>query len=300
MMMKINKPLNVFFAVGKSFIQHFTVAATSLLENNKDLLINIYVINDKLDKADLNLIIPFFKEKYDVILIFLDVSHIDFSMFRMTPQYSKYTYFRLFLAHIAPEDIETALFLDSDIIVTGSIVELAQIQPQNKFIYAVSEVAVESNTKRLNSLGFNLQTYFNAGVMLVNLTALRAEESVKDFIAIATKFGSQLEWVDQDILNIHFANRWEKLDRKFNAIHLIRRLPTPPLIIHYNTFSKPWFYVDTHPYNFLYWYYLKLTPFRNRGAVGFSLKNLIFKNGRLIKRGLREAGILSYKISQDK
>jgi lipopolysaccharide biosynthesis glycosyltransferase len=289
----MNKSLNVFFAIDKNYVQHFTVAVTSLLENNKDLELNVFVIHDITDLSVLDVTIKFIKEKYDLNLQFVSVGNIDFSNFRTTEHYTKSTYFRLLLAKLLPEEIESGLFLDSDLIVNGSIKELAEISLDNKYICAVSEVSVDDNVARLNKIGFPVKSYFNAGVILVNLKAWRKENITEKLLSIINKYTAQLDWVDQDVLNMYFANNWFELNKKFNAIHLIKRLTAAPVIVHYASYSKPWHYVDTHPYNYLYWRYLALTPFAGSRPAGFSLKNFILKNGRLIKRKLRERGIIS-------
>jgi len=284
---------NVFFATSKSYIQHFTVAATSLLENNKGLDINLYVIHDNINIIEFEKIIHFFKTNYKTELKLINIGHIDFSVFKPTLEYPKYTYFRLFLAVIAPTDIETALFLDSDLVVTGDISELANIDLTGKYICAVSEASVADNVKRLQALGSVAKSYFNAGVILVNLKWWRRKKITEKFITIANTY-TKLDWVDQDILNICFANQWTKIDEKYNAVHLIRKKAVTPIIIHYASYSKPWIYADTHPYNNLYWQYLRLTPFKKYKAAGFSLHNFIMKFGRLTKRWLREAKVIKY------
>jgi len=291
----MKKSLNVFFAISKPYFQHFAVAATSLLENNKDLDVKIFIIHDGLAINDFDELLQYFKHKYNTDIALVDVGNIDFSKFKTTGYYPKYTYFRLFLADLAPENIDSALFLDADLVVAGSIKELAEIDTAKHLISAVSEASVDDNVQRLNEIGFPAKSYFNAGVILVNLKAWREQKLSDQFIAIAGKYMDKLDWVDQDILNIYFANNWNRLDKKFNAVHLLRKLPVTPAIVHYASYSKPWYYVDTHPYNYLYWKYLRLTPFKNNKPTGFSLKNFIIKNGRLLKRQLRELGILKYK-----
>ena len=287
--------LNAFFASSKTYLQHFTVALTSLLENNKDLTFNIFLIHDELSTDEFNHVIGFFKNRYHTEITLIDVKHIDFSKFKTAGHYPKYTYFRLFLADIAPDDVKTALFMDVDLIVSGSVKELAEIDLTDKYIYTVREASVDDNVERLVKLGFPVTNYFNAGVMLVNLDLWRKEKLSEKFIHIASEYMDNLDWVDQDILNIAFAGKWNELPRKYNAVHLIKKLADTPVIVHYASYSKPWYYLDTHPYNHLYYDYLKLTPFAKSKPTGFSFKNFILKNGRLFKRQLREIGLLHYK-----
>lgn len=289
------KSLNVFFAINKKFIQHFTVAATSLLENNKDLNLNIFVLHDIADLSALDVTVKFLKEKYNADLNFVNVDHIDFSNFRTTAHYPKSTYYRLLLADVIPDNIETGVFMDADLVVNGSIKELAEIDMSQHYLAAASEVAVAENVKRLNKLGFPNKSYFNAGVILVNLKKWREENLTQRFFSIVNQYNEHLEWVDQDVLNMCFANNWYQFSSTYNAIHLIKKLPKTPVIVHYASYSKPWHYVDTHPYNYLYHRYLGITPYKGSKQVGFSVKNFVLKNGRLFKRKLRENGLLKYK-----
>jgi lipopolysaccharide biosynthesis glycosyltransferase len=290
----MNKPLNIFFSIDKNYIQHFTVALTSLLENNRDLPLSIFVIHNIDDLSLLDKTITHVKDKYGLILKLIDISNIDFSRFTTNVNYTSATYFRLFLAQIIPEDVDSGLVLDSDLVVTGSIKELANIDLSKKYIYAASEAFPAHNIERFKKIGFNANGYFNSGVSLINLKAWRDLNLTAKFLSIADNYMDKLEWYDQDILNIHFLNNWGQFDSKYNAVHITKELSVMPVIVHYASYSKPWHYVDTHPYNFLYGHYLKLTPFKNNKPVGFTLKNFVLKHGRLFKRRLRKAGVIKY------
>jgi lipopolysaccharide biosynthesis glycosyltransferase len=288
----MSNSLNVFFATSKLYLQHFTVAATSLLENNKDLDVRIFVIHEAMEESALEVPRNFFSDRYDVDITFINIGDLDFTRFRTNDYFGKYTYYRLFVADLIPADISTGLFLDVDLIVTGSLKALAEIDMTDKYVCAVSETSVADNVARLNELGVKIMGYFNAGVQLINLKAWRREALSEKFVRIADKYGKKLKWVDQDILNIYFADNWYPLDKTYNAIHLLEPLAATPLIVHYNTYSKPWHYVDTHPYNYLYQQYLQITPYKDIRGIGFSTKNFVMKNGRLFKRKLRKMGVI--------
>ncbi|WP_428331695.1 glycosyltransferase family 8 protein [Mucilaginibacter sp.] len=288
----MNKRINVFFSIDENYIQHFTVAVTSLLENNCDILFDIYVIHNIRHLQNIERVSHFLLDTYNVELKLINIANVDFSRFTTNDNYTSATYFRLFLPDIIPASVNGGLFLDSDIVVTGSIKNLIDIEIADHYIFAASEAFVAHNTIRLNKLGFNLKDYFNAGVMLINLQAWRQGKLTEKFLQIADEYMQKFEWYDQDILNVFFANNWGHFDRKFNAVHLQNEQPEIPVIVHFASFSKPWHYVDTHPYKYLYLMYLRLTPFRKSKPTGFSIMNFILKNGRLFKRRLRKAGII--------
>ena len=288
----MDNPLNVFFSIDKNYVQHFTVAVTSLLENNRDISITIYVIHNIDDNALLDKTGDFIKDGYGLTLNFIRIGPINFSRFTTNANYTNATYFRLFLAETIPGDVDSGLVLDSDLVVTGSIKELANINISKRYIYAASEALPDLNIQRFKRIGFHTDGYFNSGVILINLKAWREERLTEKFVSIADKYMKEFEWYDQDILNFYFINNWGQFDKKYNAVHVTKKLPETPVIVHYASFSKPWFYVDTHPYNYLYRYYLSLTPYKSSKLVGFNFKNFVLKNGRLLKRKMRNAGII--------
>ena len=270
--------LNVVFTIDEKFIQHFAVTLVSLLENNSDINIRVFVVHDIENQQSLIELSEFIKQKYSIALDLLKVDNSLFDNYRVSHHYSKAVYFRLLITKILPPEIDQALFLDADIVVAGSLKELAQHRfKENEYILAVSDVEVSSHIKRLNEIGFPITRYFNAGVLLINVKAWRDNNFSDKFIALADKYMEKLSWWDQDILNMYFYNDWQEMDWRFNALHLRAKLPVPPAVIHYAGLSKPWLYVHQHPYKSLYWDYIKLTPFKGATYPDYSLKELIRK-----------------------
>lgn len=287
----MKKTLNVFFTIDKNYVVYFTVALTSLLENNKDLQLNIFLIHDLDDATILDEVVDFADKKYGVKLNILFIDSTLFDKYHITNHVTKATYFRLLIADIIPANVETGLFIDSDLVVTGSLANLAETefadvsaptsQEARKYLFAVSEIEGERrlNSKRITEMGYPTEGYFNAGVMLINLKNWRLSNTSENLIRIAEKHMHELVYWDQYVLNIYFANRWGSLDPTYNALHTIRELPKVPLIIHFAGPLKPWNYMCKHPYRELYFKYLKLTPYNSsKKYVDFSLGKLFGKH----------------------
>lgn len=286
--------LNIIFTIDEKFIQHFAVTLISLLENNKDLNLSLYVIHDIKDISPLKEVENFVKSKYGISFHLIYVDNTMFDHYRISAHYSKAVYYRLIITELVPDTIDTALFLDSDTVVTGSLRELARHRfNEGEYLLAVDDTEVSSHVARLNAMGFPVKRYFNAGVLLINMKAWRADQVSKKLIALANDYMDRLSWWDQDILNMHFYNVWQDMDPKFNAIHLRRRLPVLPVIIHYAGTSKPWLYAHTHPYKSVYWEYIKLTPYKNARYPDLNLKEFLRKYyiGILNILGLREPAV---------
>lgn len=268
--------LNVVFTIDQKFIQHFSVTLVSLLENNKDLQFDVFVIHDIDDQTTLNIVADSIQQTYKIKLHLIKVDNSIFDNYRVSLHYSKAVYFRLLITEILPETIDKALFLDADIVVAGSLHELDDYEfSDNQNLLAVDDVEVRTHVPRLNAMGFPLKRYFNAGVLLINVKAWRQNKYSEKFIELANKYMDRLEWWDQDILNMFFYDNWQEMHPKFNALHLRKKLPVTPAIIHYAGTSKPWLYVHQHPYKSLYWHYIKLTPFKDAVYPDYNLKEFI-------------------------
>jgi lipopolysaccharide biosynthesis glycosyltransferase len=249
-----------------------------VLENNKDLDLNIFVIHDIEHLDKLNEVIIFFKKKYDFRIKLLSLDNSVLTDFKVSLHLSKAVYFRLFLPEILPEDLDKILFLDSDLVVTGSLKELADYQFTNEALLAQDDIELELNISRLRDMGFPVKRYFNAGVMLINLKYWRDGGYAEKLLDIADRYMDKLSWWDQDILNICFYDSWAYFDKTYNALHLRRKLDKLPIIVHYAGPSKPWQYMNSNPYRSQYWKYQKLTPYKNTPLEGHTLKNILKKN----------------------
>jgi lipopolysaccharide biosynthesis glycosyltransferase len=268
--------LNVVFTIDESFVQHFSVALVSILENNKDLETAVYVIHNIKNTIELDGLISFIRKVYNVNLNAILLDDSVFDKYKITHHFSKAIYFRLLLTDILPDQIDRILYLDSDVLVTGSLKELIKLDFNNNYLFAAEDGELD-NIQRLNDIGIPLKRYFNSGVMLINLKAWRSDHVSNKLIYIANEYMDRIKWWDQDILNICFLNKWSMLQPKYNAMHLTEKLEQTPIIVHYNSPTKPWQYLNYHPYKYLYWKYIKLTPFKKVKFTDFTYKRLLKK-----------------------
>lgn len=185
------------------------------------------------------------------------------------------TFYRFFIPHIFPQEIEKVLYLDSDIIVNLDIKEFWQIELGDKPFGSVPEFyqisnksdAIETKKKSITICRdgvVNVEDYFNAGVMIINLKVLRKEETT---ILAGMKFISehpQFTFLDQDILNYCFSTTYLKLPVKFNRFVLYARRenewPIQEKLYHYAA-SRICFVMDSRdPFNQLFMKYFIKTP----------------------------------------
>jgi lipopolysaccharide biosynthesis glycosyltransferase len=285
--MKLKKSLNVFYVLDIRFLIPFTVSLTSLIENNKDINLSVYLIHNLKDSKLLERIILYFSEKFSIKLnlnFFSDTILKDLP----TPEYiSKAAYYRLFLADILPESVCSGLYIDCDTVVTGSLNGLIdKYSVSDHFLLAVEDRYGNNDMERLNKMGVKTEFYFNSGVLLINLEKWRSENVTEMLMQVADKYINDLKWCDQDVLNIFFSGKCCRIEETYNTI-TDKKLPETPIIIHFSGASKPWHYINSGPYKSFYLKFLKMTPFKNEVFEQISAKKVLRKYLNKFKRSLQ-------------
>ncbi len=276
--------LDIVFITDKNYIQHFTVALTSLLENNFNIINNVFLIHDIENISIFTQVKKFFISKYDKKIKLLKIDSQKLDKYNLSHHLTKATYFRLLIADVIPQEVNKILFLDSDIIVNGSIEKLTTLNFEKNetsdtqcYLFAADHRYLSSDLTRLQDLDFKGNKYFNAGILLINLKKWREDNTSKLFIQKLEKYGSKILWADQDILNLVFDEKWCELDYTYNAYGLLKHDKNIYNIIHYTGSSKPWYFFNNHPYKNLYWKYLKITPFKNYIPKDLTTINILKK-----------------------
>lgn len=124
-----------------------------------------------------------------------------FSSMPLLPNISCATYYRLMIPQILSEEIHKVLYLDSDIIVRHSLLPLWKTNMDG---YAVAAVIdnLDSVTDVYERLEYSQDLgYFNAGVLLLNLKYMRANDIQSEMMSYMKSHYESLLFSDQDILN---------------------------------------------------------------------------------------------------
>lgn len=176
--------------------------------------------------------------------------------------YSKSTYYRMFIPDLFPE-LDKALYLDSDLLVRGNIAELYDTDLGENLVGAVPDGIINGyEDLRLYALHRlkmdRCQDYFNAGVLLMNLEALRKIRFREVFLTLLQAVKFQVAQ-DQDYLNVICKGRVTYLDPRWNVMPMGEPVLNPKLI-HYNLDCKPW-HRDGVLYGELFWDYAFRSPF---------------------------------------
>lgn len=281
---------NIVFATDQNYIQHLGVALVSLLENNKTAKFTVFILHDGMSEENFNKL-QGIADKYacDLKSIFIDDKI--FNTLVTTHHFTKANYYRLLIPELLNDDIHQVLYLDADIVINGSLEELFTYDMQN---YAIAAVEALNFNRHAALQMSSTSRYFCSGVMLLNLDQCRNEALDKKVIEFIETNNAVIEMVDQDGLNAVVDGHWLPLAPKYDQqtsffsadrTSILQHFDENefseslkhPIIIHYTGTSKPWHYLNRHPYKYLYWKYLGMTPWKEFKHDDLNVMNVLRK-----------------------
>jgi lipopolysaccharide biosynthesis glycosyltransferase len=175
-------------------------------------------------------------------------------------------WYRLFLPELLP-NVDRLLYLDADVLVVDRIDSLWHADLGGQPLGAVAN-AIEPGTRARLLPAIGLPTdakYFNSGVMLMDLRALREGGWAARVLDFAHEQGSKLVWGDQDALNGILCAHYQPLHPRWNCMNAlfyfhyardvydertISEACGHPAILHFEGPDdvKPWDARSTHPW----------------------------------------------------
>lgn len=159
------------------------------------------------------------------------------------PRYTEAASFRLLLPELLPE-LDTVLYLDCDIIARKDMSELFRTTDLgDNYLAAVYEAPIEDQASRITELGCSPQSYFNSGVLIMNLRKMR-EDGVSSKLLDACR-KDYMEFPDQDALNVVCQGKVLPLSPLYNGI---RTFYIPKYMKEFSDMYSDylWYEVDSH------------------------------------------------------
>ncbi len=258
---------NILVAVNSSYLLPLAVMLESLFDHNSD--IDIYLLYSDLKEEELQELDDFIKNKTSVLFP-LKIESETFAHAPTLKYISKETYYRLLAAELLPDTVDRLLWLDADIIVAKNIGKFYATGFDGNCLVACSygtpmQKTIADNCARLGIADSG--KYFNAGVLLYNMEALRKLD-VRKRIDQCFQEQPRLTFPGQDITNLIFHNQVKIEDyRYYNAmIHCIANLEERHFmeenaaIIHFPGEAKPWKFHDL-PFSDLWMDYYNRSPY---------------------------------------
>lgn len=268
--------INIACAADNNYVQHTGVMLTSLFENNKNNAIHIHLFSadfNEENKSAIEKTVNSYNQKFS----FYQLDENAFKGCYISHHVSYATYYRIVIPQTINQKINKLLYLDTDIIVCKDLKELWLMAFESNVICAAKEPSF-NEFERLNIP--HEKNYFNAGILLINVNEWLKQQLTPKVFSFINEYQNKLTFWDQDALNANLYNHWKTLPPKWNQQAAIFELPrkklievygekeldeaiNDPCIIHYTGSSKPWDYLNLHPYKKEYFKYLEKTIWKN-------------------------------------
>jgi lipopolysaccharide biosynthesis glycosyltransferase len=276
---------SIILAADQSYVPHLATAIRSLVENNADLAFNLHVINSDIGSAAWQAL-----ERsvtgFDTRLIDTRIEAARVGDLVTRHHISHASYHRLLAPELVPA--ATALYLDCDLVVTGSLRDLLTRPRDGQAVAAVADPGFAPHP----GLGLGAEAgYFNAGVLWLDLDVWRDQDIGPRALAFAREHPDAVPYLDQCALNATLAGAWTRLDPALNVQTgfweidaetvrhtygegTIAAAIAAPRIVHFTGNVKPWQLNSRHPLKSLYWRYRRQTRFARWLPDDFGLRSL--------------------------
>lgn len=247
--------MQILVTLNAGYLQPLCVMLQSLVKTNPRTSFDIYVAHTDLTDADFEKIGAAVEGSGSRVLSVRVPAELfyDAPILKRT---AKETYYRLFAAAYLPEDLDRILYIDPDTLIIGDITPLYTVDFQGNLFAGCGHLAPFVNFINTARLGMDIQrTYINAGVLLINLQALRQVFSPEQVFALIRRRRHTLYLADQDVLNVLYGDRilaldaylWNLDERCFARLaseigkkEAWRFLQEKTVVVHYNGKYKPW------------------------------------------------------------
>ena len=210
---------------------------------------------------------------------------------------SAVSYFRIFLGELLPDSVLKLIYLDSDLVVDGDILDLWKIPFDGSVCIAAQDLSAPYIDSQLAAKNYpqywrllaatrpipnyevlGLQAdaeYFNAGVISIDLETWRNDNLQQQLLTCFACNDAHMLWWDQYLLNVVLQGRWKKLDPRWNQTpgiynyanwnhspfdkETFENAIATPYIRHYASHVKPWHFGYMGPGRKDFFNYLDLT-----------------------------------------
>lgn len=279
----------IVFACSDNFAPYMSVAMQSIIENSsEDRHYDFVVLTRDLSPTSM-LTLSRQASQPNIGIGFLDVyAVLGDTVLPHHGHFRPETYFRL-LAPTFLDNVDKAIYLDSDLVVLDDIAKLFDIDIANYMLGAtrdadtIGQICGYDGTVEpylYNSLHMTEPlSYFQAGVLLMNLKLFRETITPEEIIDIATS--KTWRWLDQDILNMLVDDDYVEVPMRWNYLvdwqglrrtHIVATAPQEIqdeyeearrniAIAHFaGPDNRPWHYPNCD-FGGLFWLYAQDSPY---------------------------------------
>lgn len=240
--------INLLISVNSKYLDKAVTMLHSFKRKN-DEETTVYLINHSLESEEIKKFRWNIEKCVRMNLEIIKVSDTLFDQLPCTNRFSVEIYYRVIAQFLLPVNVDRILWLDADIIICNSVHEFYHQKFSDYLMVVCPDINDEDEEIRRIKTNLGLpkeHVYFNSGVLLLNVDALRISTDIKKIIQIAQKISPYYVYPDQDLLNYLYCGKVKYCDQlKYNCqVNVFNRLSSEQVkdisILHYAGYKKPW------------------------------------------------------------
>ena len=274
------KTYAVLVTVDRAYIPPLQVMLRSLLRVHPENAFDLYLLHSSLEKADLDAIAAGLPDGRCRLLP-IQVGGELLADAPVTDRYPKEMYYRIFAARYLPGELDRVLYLDPDILVINPVRALYDTDLEGDLMAAATHTGllagITDPVNRLRLENYEAEAYYNSGVLVMDLSAMRREVRPGDIFDYAREHADILLLPDQDVLNGLYGGQilgvddslWNYDARRFDRYLLLSQgerdmdwVMDHTAILHFCGKRKPWNHSYQGRFSALYKHYQRLVERR--------------------------------------
>ena len=221
--------INIIFCIDENYILQNLLTVNSILKNNKsNSNYHFYIIGEELSKKSKKQIKNYITKRNQEVTI-LDITA------QKIPEYnnvknrdghiSNIIIAKIIIPTLFP-NLDKALYLDSDLLVTNDLSELYNIDLENNYLFGMAKNMENYTYRDTNKKNTE---YFNAGVILMDLKKCRQAKIAEKLTDYFNKNANRFYWtpdkrndiytfmfLEQDLINVVVDDRIKKIHQQWN------------------------------------------------------------------------------------
>lgn len=230
----------IFLSSDNNYAPFVATTIASICDNTKSFC-EFYVLDGKITEENKEKIKKLKEQFNNFSIEYIEVNEnellSDFEYKNKSTHVSISTYYRFFITKLKPT-IKRAIYLDIDIIAIGDIENLWK-QDLNGNTLGIIKDEGENDLIIKFKEKYSLANYYNAGVLLIDLKKWEEKQYSKLTFEFELQNRNNLNFADQDIINVLFKDDCIQLEQKFNEQLYFNK---NTVIRHFANIYKPWKY----------------------------------------------------------
>ena len=252
---KINNlsKINLLVTIDENYLSALSTMLSTYTLHHRNTETDVYVMHSSLSEADFDFLQGSVPDEFIKIksIKITDRYFGDIPILERIPQES---FYRLLAFHYLDVKVERCLYLDPDICIRKNLSSLYETDMDDFYVAAASHSHGFGNFFHKLRLGCSEEEkYFNSGVMLMNLSAIRRDFTKSDILFCVKENAQKLIMGDQDMANVLFEKKTKLIDERiynldektYKYLEKKEKLDLDfvrknTAVIHYDGKYKPW------------------------------------------------------------